>query len=78
MQPDDSSSPIKGPLRVIAVGGGISGVNLAKLIPQLLNNVALSIYEKNPELGGTWYENRYVALPKCGNRLAQNFQIPRN
>lgn len=47
-------------MRVIAVGGGISGVNLAKLIPSLLNNVSLTIYEKNPELGGTWYENRYA------------------
>lgn len=55
---NDSSSQYSGPLRVIAVGGGISGVNLAKLIPQKLNNVALTIYEKNPELGGTWYENR--------------------
>lgn len=47
---------------MIAVGGGISGVNIAKIIPQELNNVSLTIYEKNPELGGTWYENRLVPV----------------
>lgn len=48
------------PLRVVAVGAGASGICLAKYLPDQLHNVSLSIYEKNPELGGTWYENRCV------------------
>lgn len=45
-------------MRVVAVGGGVSGINLAKFLPEQLNNVSLTVYEKNPELGGTWYENK--------------------
>jgi hypothetical protein len=51
-----------GPLRVVACGGGISGVNLAKLLPERLSNVSLTIYDMNEELGGTWLLNRYVHL----------------
>ena len=47
-----------GPLRVISLGAGVSGINLAKILPDELENVSLTIYEKNPEIGGTWYENR--------------------
>lgn len=48
------------PLRVIALGAGASGICLAKFLPDRLKNVSLSIYDKNPEFGGTWYENRYA------------------
>ena len=48
----------KRPLRVIALGAGASGICLARFLPQQLENVSLSIYDKNPEFGGTWYENR--------------------
>lgn len=50
------------PLRVVAVGAGAAGICLAKYLPEQLHNVTLSIYDKNPELGGTWYENRFVAF----------------
>ncbi|CAI4215879.1 unnamed protein product [Parascedosporium putredinis] len=50
------------PLRVIALGAGASGICLAKFLPEQLKNVQLAIYDKNPEYGGTWYENRY---PGC-------------
>lgn len=46
------------PLRVIALGAGASGICLAKFLPEQLKNVQLTIYDKNPEYGGTWYENR--------------------
>lgn len=45
------------PIRAISLGAGISGINLAKLLPEKVSNLQLSIYEKNPEIGGTWYEN---------------------
>ncbi|KAM0521289.1 hypothetical protein ACHAPE_002767 [Trichoderma viride] len=49
-------------LRVVCVGGGWSGMTLAhKLTHELKwdHFIDLQIYEKNPDLGGTWYENRY-------------------
>lgn len=49
-----------GPLRVVSLGGGVSGIQLAKFLPEQLNNVSLTIYEQSPELGGTWYDNRSV------------------
>jgi len=45
-------------LRVITIGGGASGINMAYQIKKHMENVEHVAYEKNPELGGTWYENR--------------------
>ncbi|OAP57929.1 hypothetical protein AYL99_08667 [Fonsecaea erecta] len=50
------------PMRVICLGAGASGICLAKYLPERLHNVSLTIYDKNPDFGGTWYENRY---PGC-------------
>lgn len=53
----------KSPIRVVCIGAGASGINLAKSISDLSDpTISLTIYEKNPEVGGTWYENRY---PGC-------------
>ncbi|KAH8703712.1 cyclohexanone monooxygenase [Talaromyces proteolyticus] len=49
-------------LRVICVGAGASGLQLAYKADRLLDNVVLQIYEKNSDIGGTWLENRY---PGC-------------
>lgn len=46
------------PLRVIALGAGCSGICLARFLPERLRNVSLAIYDKNSEVGGTWFENR--------------------
>jgi hypothetical protein len=46
------------PLRVVALGAGVGGICLAKSLSEQLKNVSLTIYDKNPEVGGTWYENR--------------------
>ncbi|KAF5549821.1 sterigmatocystin biosynthesis monooxygenase stcW [Fusarium mexicanum] len=50
------------PLKVIYIGAGISGICGAIEFRKQVPNLELVIYEKNPELGGTWYENRY---PGC-------------
>ena len=50
------------PLRVVVIGAGFSGIYMGIRIPEWLRNVDLTIYEKNPAVGGTWYENRY---PGC-------------
>jgi cation diffusion facilitator CzcD-associated flavoprotein CzcO len=48
------------PLKVICLGAGYSGILTAIRLPQHIPNLELVIYEKNDDIGGTWYENRYV------------------
>jgi hypothetical protein len=43
-------------LRVICVGAGISGILTAIRFPQRIPNLELQIYEKNPDITGTWFE----------------------
>ncbi|KAK6209485.1 steroid monooxygenase [Colletotrichum tabaci] len=51
-------------LRVVCLGGGASALNLAHEIDTCRTlDLELVCYEKNPSIGGTWYENRY---PGCG------------
>lgn len=52
-------------LKVVCVGAGFSGLILAQKIRyqyQLADAVDLVIYEKNEEVGGTWWENRYPGI----------------
>ncbi|KAL2814982.1 flavin-binding monooxygenase [Aspergillus granulosus] len=50
------------PLKVIYIGAGVSGILAAIKFREAVPDLDLVIYEKNPDLGGTWYENRY---PGC-------------
>ncbi|MCJ1255280.1 hypothetical protein MMC24_003096 [Lignoscripta atroalba] len=50
------------PLKVIYIGAGISGILAAIRLPAQVQNLDLVIYDKNEELGGTWFENKY---PGC-------------
>lgn len=51
------------PLKIICCGAGISGLNLAHEVDVgEFGHVKLSIYEKNSDIGGTWFENRYPGL----------------
>lgn len=49
-------------LRVVCVGAGATGLQLAYKTERRLENIDLQIYEKNNDVGGTWLENRY---PGC-------------
>ncbi|KAF5561492.1 sterigmatocystin biosynthesis monooxygenase stcW [Fusarium napiforme] len=49
-------------VKIICVGAGVSGLCLAYKLRRSFQNYSLTIYEKNPEVGGTWYENTY---PGC-------------
>ncbi|KAM0367794.1 hypothetical protein ACHAPY_011639 [Fusarium culmorum] len=49
-------------LRVICIGSGASGLHLMYKMKREFTNVSLDVYEKNPDVSGTWYENRY---PGC-------------
>lgn len=48
------------PLKIIYIGAGISGIIAAIYFRKFVPSAELVIYEKNPEIGGTWYENRQV------------------
>jgi hypothetical protein len=56
------------PLKVIVIGAGISGILAAIRFPRRIPNLDLVVYDKNPEVGGTWYENRYPGIA-CGTLL---------
>lgn len=45
------------PIKVICIGAGFSGILTAIRFPQRIPNLELVIYEKNDDIGGTWYEN---------------------
>lgn len=45
-------------LRVVMVGAGASGLNMARHMALHMENYDLVIYEKNADVGGTWFENR--------------------
>ncbi|KAF2094220.1 FAD/NAD(P)-binding domain-containing protein [Rhizodiscina lignyota] len=50
------------PMRMICVGAGAAGLQIAYKAERGLKDVELQIYEKNSDIGGTWLENRY---PGC-------------
>lgn len=45
-------------LRVVMVGAGASGLCMARHMELHMENYELIIYEKNADVGGTWFENR--------------------
>lgn len=52
-------------LRVVCVGAGYAGLMVAykyKHEYHMDDYVDLAIYEKNSDVGGTWFENRYPGL----------------
>ncbi|KAI9737885.1 MAG: hypothetical protein M1834_009255 [Cirrosporium novae-zelandiae] len=49
-------------VRVLTIGAGISGIQMAYYLQKYSENVEHVIYEKNEDIGGTWIENRY---PGC-------------
>ena len=46
-------------LKIICIGAGASGLLLAYKLQRSFERFELVVYEKNPEVAGTWYENRY-------------------
>ncbi|KAJ5318309.1 hypothetical protein N7476_004729 [Penicillium atrosanguineum] len=50
------------PMKVIVIGAGISGILASIRFSQRISNLDLTVYDKNPEVGGTWYENRYPGV----------------
>lgn len=52
-------------LKVICIGAGISGILAAINLPQVVRTLDLVIHDKNEELGGTSFENKYAGC-SCG------------
>ena len=50
------------PIKVVCIGAGYSGILAGIRLPQAIQNLHLTIYEKNDDIGGTWYENRYETV----------------
>ncbi|GLA09727.1 hypothetical protein AnigIFM60653_000668 [Aspergillus niger] len=59
----DEPSRSRRKIRIVVIGAGASALNFAHDIDQSTLDIELVLYEKNPEVGGTWFENRY---PGCG------------
>lgn len=65
---DDVHRRMNGPIhqerhvKIICVGAGASGLLFAYKIQRHFQNYDLTIYEKNSEVSGTWWENKY---PGC-------------
>ena len=52
-------------LKIICVGAGYSGLTLAHKIDhelKLSDVIDLTIYDKNSDVGGTWFENTYPGV----------------
>jgi cation diffusion facilitator CzcD-associated flavoprotein CzcO len=60
--PQYHSKPRK--LRVACVGAGASGLCLAYKMEKMMvpGSFELTLFEKNPQFGGTWYENTYPGV----------------
>lgn len=52
------------PVKVISIGAGVSGINMARALKRHGTNIEHVVYDKNPEVGGTWFENCY---PGCAS-----------
>jgi cation diffusion facilitator CzcD-associated flavoprotein CzcO len=60
-------------LKVITIGAGASALNFAHEVSTSDLDLDLVCYEKNPEIGGTWFENKY---PGCACDIPSvNYQL---
>ncbi|RFU31050.1 hypothetical protein B7463_g5281, partial [Scytalidium lignicola] len=60
-------------LRIATIGAGAAGLNMARHLELHMRNFEHVVYEKNLEVGGTWFENRY---PGCACDIpSHNYQF---
>lgn len=62
---EDRSIDDNRPLRVLVIGAGISGILSCIRFRQRIQNLEICVYDKNEDIGGTWFENRYPGCA-CG------------
>lgn len=64
------------PFKVVMIGGGAAGIDFLHHASTELSglNIEIKCFEKNPDIGGTWYENRY---PGCAcDGPSASYQFP--
>ncbi|KAF2146960.1 uncharacterized protein K452DRAFT_218241 [Aplosporella prunicola CBS 121167] len=49
-------------IKVAVLGAGLSGVIAGALLPAKVPGIDLTIFEKNSDVGGTWFENIYPGV----------------
>lgn len=49
-------------MKVIIVGSGFAGLAAAYRVTKDVENLDLVVYEKNSDVGGVWYQNRYPGI----------------
>jgi len=60
------------PMKAICIGAGISGLLTGIRVPQQVPNLEMVIYDKNADVGGTWFENKSVK--PLSSRLCANYE----
>ncbi|KAF7795033.1 hypothetical protein EIP86_006177 [Pleurotus ostreatoroseus] len=50
------------PMKIIVIGAGMSGILAGIRFRQYIQNLTLTIYEKESNIGGTWYVNKYPGV----------------
>ncbi|TLD38068.1 putative flavin-binding monooxygenase protein [Venturia nashicola] len=59
---EDHPIDVTGKLRVAVIGAGMAGINAGILLPIKVPGIELTIFEKNKDVGGTWFENVYPGV----------------
>ncbi|KAF7770364.1 hypothetical protein Agabi119p4_6338 [Agaricus bisporus var. burnettii] len=59
-------------LKVIGIGAGASGLLFAYKLQRSFENFDLTLYDKNADVGGTWFENKY---PGCACDIAAHAYV---
>ncbi|CZT52817.1 related to monooxigenase [Rhynchosporium secalis] len=56
--------PIDAPtsIRVAVIGAGLAGITAGVFLPVKVPGIDLTIFDKNGDVGGTWYENIYPGV----------------
>ncbi|OGE50581.1 hypothetical protein PENARI_c016G04590 [Penicillium arizonense] len=50
------------PIKVGIIGAGLAGITAGVMLPAKLPGLDLRIYDKNADVGGTWFENTYPGV----------------
>jgi len=48
--------------QVAVIGAGLAGITAGVLLPAKVTGIELTIFDKNADVGGTWYENIYPGV----------------
>jgi len=66
--PDAATPAARTAMHVVVIGAGMSGILAAARLAQA--GIPYTVVEKNPDVGGTWFENRY---PGCRVDVGNHF-----